>query len=171
MLKKMLGALWRHAPRRLRRWGVRLSEPRFTVTAGAVITDEQGRVLLLEHVFRVGSGWGIPGGFIEVDEQPEEALRRELREEVELDLESAEIAFVRTLRKVNQIEVIFRCRPAGRVGRRSGEIKTAEWFSLDNLPSELPKDQHELIRRALNNGAKRPDDVSSGDTKTVIGDR
>ena len=157
MLKKMLGTLWRHAPRRLRRWGVRLSEPRFAVTAGAVITDELGRVLLLEHVFRVGSGWGIPGGFLEKDEQPEEALRRELREEIELEIESAEIAFVRTLKKVKQIEVIFRCRPAGPVGRRNGEIKTAEWFGLDNLPPELSKDQHELIGRALNNGAKRPD--------------
>ena len=156
MLKKMLVALWRHAPKRVRRLGVRLAEPRFTVTAGAVITDERGRVLLLKHVFRAGSGWGIPGGFIEKKEQPEEALRRELREEVELELESADLAFVRTLSNVNQIEVIFRCHPAGRVGRQSGEIKKAEWFALDKLPPELSQDQHELIGRALNNGAKPP---------------
>ena len=74
MLKKVLGALWRHAPKSVRRWGVRLVEPRFTVTAGAVVVDERGRVLLLNHVFRVGSGWGIPGGFMEKGEQPEEAL-------------------------------------------------------------------------------------------------
>ena len=156
MLKKMLGALWRHAPKRVRRWGVRLSEPRFTVTAGAVITDESGRVLLLKHVYRPGSGWGIPGGFIEKNEQPEEALRRELREEVDLELEAVELAFVRTLRKFGQIEIIFRCRPQGQLGRRSGEIKRAEWFARDTLPPELPKDQRELIGRALNDGAKPP---------------
>lgn len=157
MLKKMLGALWRHAPKSLRRWGVRFFEPRFTVTAGAVITDERGRVLLLNHVFRSGSGWGIPGGFIEKDEQPEEALRRELREEIGLELERAEIAFVRTLRGLNQVEIIFRCRPRGDAGRQSIEIKSAEWFALDHLPPGLPLDQHELIERALNNGAKPPD--------------
>ena len=157
MLKKLLGALWRHSPKHLRRWGTRFVEPRFTVTAGAVIIDERGRVLLLNHVFRAGSGWGIPGGFIEKNEQPEEALRRELLEEVELELESAEIAFVRTLRKLNQIEIIFRCRPRGGAGRKSGEINSAEWFTLDKLPPELPKDQHELIERALNNGAKQHD--------------
>lgn len=157
MLHKLLGAIWRRAPRRLRRWGVRLTEPRFTVTAGAVITDERGRVLLLNHVFRAGSGWGIPGGFIEKYEQPEEALRRELREEVELELESADIAFVRTLRTQKQIEIIFRCRPLGNPGRQSGEIKGAEWFELDKLPAELPRDQHKLIQRALNNGAKEHD--------------
>jgi ADP-ribose pyrophosphatase YjhB (NUDIX family) len=158
MLKKVLGALWRHAPRSVRRWGVRLVEPRFMVTAGAVITDERGRVLLLNHVFRAGSGWGIPGGFIEKGEQPEEALRRELREEVGLELERAEIAFVRTLRKPAQVEIIFRCRARGdSIVGNSLEIKSAEWFALDNLPSRLPKDQRELIKRSLEDGAKQAD--------------
>lgn len=155
MLKKVLGALWRHSPKSVRRWGVRLVEPRFTVTAGAVIVDERGRVLLLNHVFRAGSGWGIPGGFIEKGEQPEDALRRELKEEIGLELEHAEIAFVRTLKKPSQVEIIFRCRAQSVSGNQpSIEIKSAEWFTLDGLPSKLPKDQRRLIERALKNGAK-----------------
>ncbi|HEX8847048.1 MAG TPA: NUDIX domain-containing protein [Pyrinomonadaceae bacterium] len=153
----MLGALWRRAPRSLRRWSVRLVEPRFTVTAGAVVTDEEGRVLLLEHRFRVGSGWGIPGGFIEKGEQPEEALRRELREEVELEIERAEIAFVRTLKTPTQIEIIFRCRARGPTGRPNAEIESIEWFAPDHLPQGLSQDQRELIKRALKDGAKRAD--------------
>jgi ADP-ribose pyrophosphatase YjhB (NUDIX family) len=157
MLKKVFGALWRHAPKSVRRFGVRLVEPRFTVTAGAVVTDEDGRILLLSHVFRPGSGWGIPGGFVEKGEQPEEALRRELREEVGLELERAEIAFVRTLGKQQQVEIIFRCRPRGALGRNNAEIKSARWFAPDELPPGLSKDQRELIERALYNGAKPPD--------------
>ena len=57
----------------------RLAHPRFAVTAGAVITDARGRVLLLKHRFRPGAGWGMPGGFLERGEQPDAALRRELR--------------------------------------------------------------------------------------------
>lgn len=157
MLKKVLGALWRHSPKSVRRWGVRLVEPRFTVTAGAVVVNEDGRVLLLEHRFRAGSGWGIPGGFIEKGEQPEEALRRELREEIGLELERIEIAFARTLRKPTQIEIIFRCRARGDIGRKNIEIKSVEWFAPDNLPSQLSKDQRRLINRALDDGAKRVD--------------
>ena len=156
MLRKVLGALWRHSPKRVRRWGVRLVEPRFMATAGAVITDERGRVLLLNHVFRAGSGWGIPGGFMEKGEQPEEALRRELREEIGLELEHAEITIVRTLKKPQQIEIIFRCRPRGTAGQESFEIKSAEWFALDNFPPGLSKDQRELIKRVLGDGAKPP---------------
>ena len=149
MLKKMLGALWRFAPRSLRRWSVRLVEPRFTVTAGAVVEDEEGRVLLLKHVFRVGSGWGIPGGFIERGEQPEEAIRRELREEIGLELERTELAFVRTLKRPSQVEIIFRSRPRGSIGAKSLEIKHTQWFALDALPEELGRDQRRIIERAL----------------------
>ena len=126
-----------------------LAHARFTVTAGAVVTDDAGRVLLLRHRFRPGSGWGVPGGFIGAGEQPGEALRRELREEVGLELESAEIAFVRTLRQIRQVEVIFRCRPRGEARPQGLEVREAAWFAPGELPPGLSRDQRELIVRAL----------------------
>ena len=102
MLNDLLGAIWRRVPKRLRRWTVRVSHPRFAVTAGAVVTDARGRVLLLKHRFRPGSGWGMPGGFIEKDEQPEDALRRELREEVGLEIEHARLLTVRAFKSRNR---------------------------------------------------------------------
>ena len=59
---------------------MRLTHARFTVTAGALIFNDAGKVLLLKHRFRAGSGWGLPGGFLEAGEQPVEALKRELWE-------------------------------------------------------------------------------------------
>lgn len=150
MLKKVLGILWRRAPKRLRRLGVYVSEARFTVTAGAVVVDGEGRILLLRHVFRVGSGLGIPGGFISKGEQPEEAIRRELREEVDLEIEKLELAFVRTLRHVNQVEIIFICRPSGRALANSFEVKHIDWFAPNSLPPDLSRDQRNIIDRALN---------------------
>jgi ADP-ribose pyrophosphatase YjhB (NUDIX family) len=162
MLKKMLGALWLRMPGGLRRWSVRLFEPRFTVTTGAVVTDERGRVLLLDHRFRKGSGWGIPGGFMEAGEQPVEALKRELREEIGMEVKDAQIAFIRALKKPRQVEIIFRCHPRQQdeagvstvVEPRSVEVKAVEWFKLDELPQSLPNDQRRIIKRVLTDGAK-----------------
>jgi ADP-ribose pyrophosphatase YjhB (NUDIX family) len=152
MLKGVLAGLWRGSPRFARRAGVWLTQPRFTVTAGVVVSDERGRVLLLRHVLRRGSGWGIPGGFIKSGEQPEAAVRRELREETGLELERVELALVRTLPHVRQVEVIFRgsMKGASLNGlRESFEIDRAEWFALDALPHKLGQDQRGLITRAL----------------------
>ena len=152
MLKRLLAVVWVNTPGFVRRWGVRLTQPRFTVTAGAVVSDERGRVLLLRHVFRRGSGWGIPGGFLARGEQPDEAVRRELREETGLALEEVELAFVRTLARPHQVEVIFRCRvrAAALAGREDSlEIDRAEWFERDALPEGIGDDQRRLIARAL----------------------
>ncbi len=152
MLKRLLAVVWVNTPGFMRRWGVRLTQPRFTVTAGAVIRDERGRVLLLRHVFRRGSGWGIPGGFLARGEQPDEAVRRELREETGLALEEVELAFVRTLARPHQVEVIFRCRmrAAALEGREDSlEIDRAEWFEREALPEGIGDDQRRLIARAL----------------------
>lgn len=149
MFINFLGAIWRHLPHILRRRVVRIGQRRFTATAGAVIFDDQGRVLLLEHAFRPDSAWGLPGGFLSKGEQPEAALRRELREEIGIEVEDVEMVLVRTHSKPRQIEIYFRARAIGEPEPCSFEIKGAGWFSIDDLPSELSNDQRRLIQRAL----------------------
>ena len=149
MLTEFLGAIWRRLPGSLRRRLVRTGQRRFTVTAGAIIFDDDGRVLLLEHVFRPDGGWGIPGGFLSKGEQPETALRREMREEIGIELEQVEMLFARTLPRPRQIEIYFAARAIGTPQPCSFEIRTAEWFKIDNLPAELSQDQRRLIQRAL----------------------
>jgi ADP-ribose pyrophosphatase YjhB (NUDIX family) len=149
MWLKAARAIWRRLPRRARRWGVVATQARFTVTSGAVLVDQKGRVLLLRHTFRAGSGWGIPGGFIEPGEQPEEALRRELREEIGIEVDSLELAFVRTLVGIRQVEIIFRGRTEGAITPRASEIAEAAWIDPAALPAGCSPDQREIIRRAL----------------------
>ena len=157
MLSDFLGAIWRRVPGKLRRWTMRLSHPQFAVTAGAVITDNQGRVLLLKHRFRPGTGWGMPGGFMQEGEQPAEALRRELREEVGLEVEKLELLITRAFKVPRQVEIVFTARAIGDTNELNFEIQKAAWFFLNELPRELPKDQAQIIKRALNDGARLQD--------------
>lgn len=127
---------------------MRLTHARFTVTAGAIIFNNKGEVLLLKHRFRAGSGWGLPGGFLEKGEQPLEALRRELREEIGLEVEDVKVFAVRSFKKPQQVEVLFRGRANSQVKPLTMEVERAQWFAIDSLPEGLPRDQRDYIERA-----------------------
>ena len=63
-------------------------------SAGAVaalIVDREGRILITTREAEPGKGmWDLPGGFIDGGESAEEGLRREVNEELGLDIVSAE---------------------------------------------------------------------------------
>jgi 8-oxo-dGTP diphosphatase len=61
----------------------RVAQPR--VAAGALFLDERGRVLL-GHA-RYKDHWDLPGGYVEPGESPHQACRREVREELSIDVE------------------------------------------------------------------------------------
>ena len=127
---------------------MRFTHTRFTVTAGAVIFNDQKQVLLLKHRFRAGSGWGLPGGFLEQGEQLIDALRRELREEIGLELEDVRVFAARSFKEPKQVEVLFRARANANVRPLTMEVERAEWFSIDSLPEGLPRDQRVYVERA-----------------------
>ena len=60
------------------------TQARKRVSADAVIRDEAGRVLLVDPGYK--PGWDLPGGMAEANESPTECIRRELKEELGLDL-------------------------------------------------------------------------------------
>ena len=157
MFQNLITGIWRLLPGRFRRWSMRVTHTRFTVTAGAIVFNDSGEVLLLKHRFRAGSGWGLPGGFLEAGEQPLDALRRELREEIGMEIEDPEVFAARSFRKPQQVEVLFLCRANGAAQPQNIEIERAEWFSLKSLPEGLPKDQKLFVERAAADGAKGRD--------------
>ena len=57
----------------------RVARPR-TFGVRAVLRDPQGRIALVRHHYV--AGWYLPGGGVDKRESVEEAIRRELREEV-----------------------------------------------------------------------------------------
>jgi len=126
---------------------VRLTQSKFTVSVAAVITNENTEVLLLDHVLRLGSGWGFAGGFVNEGEQIEEALRREVREEAGLEIENLKLLHLRTINR--HIEILFSATATGEPRLNSREIKSLGWFTAENLPENMDEIQKAFIKRLL----------------------
>ena len=114
------------------------------VGVGAVILNEKGEILLLLRRERPEAGrWTIPGGAVEWFETCVDALRRECREElgVEIDIvriltvvdhivkeEGAHWVSIEYLASIADGEVTNACIQ---------ENEQVTWFSLDKLPDKL----------------------------------
>ncbi len=71
--------------------------PRIPASAGALIFDGSGRLLIVNPTYK--KHWTIPGGIMEDDgETPWEGCRREVREEVGLDVTHGRLVAVDFLR-------------------------------------------------------------------------
>lgn len=148
MWKNVITKIWNILPRYLRYRAVRAMQRKFTVSAGAVVLNEKGEVLLLDHLLRpTANGWGIPGGFINPAEQIDEAVKREIMEETGLELENLQLVWVRTINR--HIEAIFVATGKGEAKVKSMEIKEVKWFPLDQLPKGMSVLQEEIVRQAL----------------------
>jgi 8-oxo-dGTP diphosphatase len=67
--------------------------PAIPVSAGALIFDQAGRLLILKPTYK--TGWTIPGGVMEADgETPWDACRREVREECGIEVRRGRLACV-----------------------------------------------------------------------------
>jgi 8-oxo-dGTP diphosphatase len=129
--------------------------PRPMVTVDAVVFLISGRskkVLLIERGNEPYKGlWALPGGFIEIDEELEDATARELKEETGLD--GIKLQQLRTYGTVGrdprgrQISVVF----MGILKDEKKQIKAGDdaakigWFDLKKLPT-LAFDHKEIIR-------------------------
>ena len=78
-------------------WNAYLAEgnakqARKRVSADAIVRDASGRILLVDPTYK--PDWDLPGGMAEANEPPSDALRRELREELGLDIRVGDLLCV-----------------------------------------------------------------------------
>lgn len=113
-----------------------------TLGVRSIVLDGN-RIALVRHTY--ADHWYLPGGGVKKGESFEQALKRELREEIALTDYVIErllgIYHSRREFKDDHIVVFVTRVPSG--GRESLtradllEIEQAAWFDLDNLPTDL----------------------------------
>ena len=71
--------------------------PKKRISAGCLFFDEKGRLLVVNPTYK--ETWEIPGGVVERNESPREAIIREVSEELGVPVEKAKLIFIDSVRK------------------------------------------------------------------------
>ncbi|WP_214483138.1 NUDIX domain-containing protein [Bacillus sp. SM2101] len=110
----------------------------FRFGSHAIIFNSEGNVLLLKRTYG-NKGWSLPGGSVEPGETIHQALFRECREELGVDVEDAVLTGVYYHSIVNTQAAIFRCSiPQDAKIILSSEHSEHKWFPLSEL-SEIQR--------------------------------
>jgi 8-oxo-dGTP pyrophosphatase MutT (NUDIX family) len=105
----------------------------FRLSVHAVFTDDEGRILQLKSTYD-GERWGLPGGALDSAETIHEALLRECREELGVDIEILYMSGMYFHKAYNSHACLFRCNlPKNSDFKLSSEHSEYRYFSLDEL--------------------------------------
>ena len=119
-----------------------------SVCAAALI-DIDGRVLLAKRPDHKADGglWEFPGGKIDADETPENALVRELNEELGIETQQsclAPFSFAsKDLSEFHLLILLFLCRkwdglPSPKEGQTLKWVSPAQLLNFDLVPADRP---------------------------------
>ena len=133
---------------------LRLRKP-LTIGVRAYVADQEGRVLLVRHTYR--PGWFLPGGGVEKKESLEEAVARELWEEVGVrPIQRPQLFHVYSnFREYRSDHVaLFRLSDYTQTPNPNREIAESGYFSIDDLPAETTEATRNRIAEV--HGVRQP---------------
>jgi phosphoglycolate phosphatase-like HAD superfamily hydrolase/ADP-ribose pyrophosphatase YjhB (NUDIX family) len=122
-------------------------------TVGALIFDGHGQVLMI-RTHKWSNLWGIPGGKIKFGESSIDALRREIKEETDLEIEDIQFVLVQDCiqskefyRDAHFVLLNYRCRVAGQPHvKLNEEALEFRWVSVvEALEMELNQPTRRLL--------------------------
>lgn len=148
--QRILLAGYKRLPPAVRSVLIRLGTPSFHVGSICVVERADGHLLLVRQSYR-RDGWGFPGGLMRRREDPADAARREVKEELGIDVELMGLPVVVIDSPMRRIDVVYNARLAGGSAQpeatlHSPEITDAQWFPPAGLPELLPEATAALVQ-------------------------
>ncbi|MCI0394494.1 MAG: NUDIX domain-containing protein [Chloroflexi bacterium] len=134
--------------RRLMGLAIRLVVARHPMGVAVIGFNEGGQILMLRHVFHPLAPWGVPGGWLDRQEDPADCALRELKEETGLTARLGPVVHLARERHPSHVGIAYIAQIRPGPLSLSGEIIEAGWFQPDALPGPLLPFVSEAIQRA-----------------------
>ncbi len=106
--------------------------PRHSVSVAGIVVNSAGQVLVIQR--RDNGHWEPPGGVLELDEQFEEGVRREVKEETGMNVRVERLTGVYKNLTIGVVALVFRCVPLDTADPNSAEAVAVRWADLDEIP-------------------------------------
>ncbi len=104
-----------------------------------VRVEKDGKILLARHVQRSQEFFTCLAGYVEVGESLEDAVHREVREEVGLEVSAVRYVGSQHWPHPNQLMLAFAAKwAAGELRLQADELSEARWFDPADLPNIPP---------------------------------
>lgn len=136
-------------PVNLKVWIMGLINDQFLIGVTGIFFDDKNRILLVNHSYRDGTKWSLPGGYIKKGEHPKEGLEREVDEETGYVVSADTRLKIRTDRSNARLDITYAGVFLGGNYKPSKEIKEAKFFKFNKLPLLAVEDQLPFIDEAL----------------------
>lgn len=124
----------------------------FTIGVFAIICDEDDKVLLCHR--RDYDLWNLPGGGVEQNETPWQAVLREIKEETGLEAKILHFCGVYAKSDKNEIVFSFACEIVGGQIGLTDEADRIEYFAPADMPKNISPKQVERIKDYFNDKNK-----------------
>ena len=149
-MNSLLIKLWQllSFPKRLQLALVRLREEEFLIGLTGVILNDKHEILVVNHTYRDGTRWSLPGGYSQGKEHPREGLAREIEEETGFIVAVDRELKIRTDRETARLDISLLGHYVGGEFRPSAEVSEAKFVKSKDLPL-LRQDQLVLIQKVL----------------------
>ncbi|MFI0965749.1 NUDIX hydrolase [Streptomyces sp. NPDC021080] len=109
--------------------------------------------------------WEPPGGVLELDEEPQTGVAREVFEETEIKVAVGELTGVYKNMKLGVVALVFRCEPSAGTERTSSESTAVAWLTPDEVQERMSEVFAIRVLDALNGNGPQ---VRSHDGKRLI---
>lgn len=116
-----------------KRWIIWYLTPRFGVGVHAIILSPQGLVLSLRSSY--SRRWQLPGGGVQYHEELEQAMRREAREEIGVELRNLRMIALLTDGSGRGLHAVFRAEAGEGEIHLSEEHTEWRYLRLEQLPA------------------------------------
>jgi len=141
MMLKIIVRVWGIFPVWLQTLLSRVLRPRYRVAVAAFIFDEDDRILLCEHTYRRAYPWGLPAGGLEFGEDPEDGIKRELKEETGFNVHVERLLYADSSDEFHHVSLIYLCKIVDGTFTPNPEVSSVKFYPLDQLPRLLPTEK------------------------------